>query len=101
MVLKNCTFLFIYYFTITDINECDDKELNNCTSYQNCVNEFGSYHCSCMKGYHSYGEACVPDQFASNKSSLAIKIAVGKYIYLKVMIITYLLFYTHYMPNVI
>ena len=102
MILKNCTFfLFIYYFTITDINECEAKELNknNCTSYQYCVNELGSYNCSCMEGYHSYGKACVPDQFASNESSLTIKLTVGKYIYLKVMIITHLSLHTHYIHN--
>uniref|UniRef100_A0A7N2R9W0 EGF-like domain-containing protein n=1 Tax=Quercus lobata TaxID=97700 RepID=A0A7N2R9W0_QUELO len=59
------------YLSCQDINECDAKELNNCTSYQYCVNELGSYHCPCMEGYHSYGEACVPDQ-----SSLAIKLTV-------------------------
>ena len=78
-------FLFIYYFTISDINECDDKELNDCTSSQHCVNELGSYNCSCLDGHHSYGKACVPDQFGSNDSSLTIKLTVGKYIYLKVM----------------
>ncbi|XP_050254697.1 wall-associated receptor kinase 1-like [Quercus robur] len=30
-----------------------------------------------MEGYHSYGKACVPDQFASNESSLSIKLTVG------------------------
>ena len=99
MILKNCTFLFIYYFIITDINECEAKELNNCTSYQYCVNELGNYNCSCMEGYHSYGKACVPDQFASNESSLSIKLTVGKYIYLKVMIITHSSLHTHYIHN--
>ena len=85
---------FFVYFTITDINECDAKELNNCTSHQYCVNELGSYHCSCVEGFHSDGEACVPD-----KSSLTIKLTVGKYIYLKVMIITYSSLHTHYIYN--
>ncbi|KAL4596063.1 hypothetical protein ACB092_12G137300 [Castanea dentata] len=60
------------YLSCQDINECEAKELNNCTSYQYCVNELGSYNCSCMEGYHSYGKACVPDQ-----SSLTIKLTVG------------------------
>ncbi|XP_030932954.1 wall-associated receptor kinase 2-like [Quercus lobata] len=60
------------YLSCQDINECDAEELNNCTSYQYCVNELGSYHCSCIEGFHSNGEACVPD-----KSSLTIKLTVG------------------------
>nr|POF21369.1 wall-associated receptor kinase 5 [Quercus suber] len=60
-----------------DIDECDAKEVNNCTSHQYCVNKLGSYHCSCIKGYHSVGEACVLDQFAPNKSSLAIILTIG------------------------
>lgn len=95
--LKNCTFFFLfnYYFTFTDINECDAKELNNCTSHQHCVNKLGSYHCSCIEGYHSDGEACVLDQFTPNKSSLAIILTIGKYIYCRGMIITYLSLHTH------
>ncbi|KAM3730800.1 hypothetical protein ACB098_12G113600 [Castanea mollissima] len=64
---SNCFMILKNY-----INECEAKELNNCTSYQYCVNELGSYNCSCMEGYHSYGKACVPDQ-----SSLTIKLTVG------------------------
>nr|POE62642.1 wall-associated receptor kinase 1 [Quercus suber] len=63
------------YLSCQDIDECDAKEhphLNNCTSYQYCVNELGSFHCSCMEGYHSDGETCVPD-----KSSLTNKLTVG------------------------
>lgn len=91
--------MFIYYFIIIDINECDAKELNNCTSHQYCVNELGSYHCSRIEGYHLDGEACVPVQFASTKPSLTIKLTVGKYIYFRVMIITHSSLHTHYIQN--
>ena len=50
-------------FSTTDIDECKVKDNNNCTSIQKRVNEPGGYD-------------CVPDQ-----SSLAIYVAVGKYIY--------------------
>ncbi|GMY06593.1 putative wall-associated receptor kinase-like 16 [Fagus crenata] len=62
-----------------DIDECDE-ESHNCTAKQICVNKPGSYHCSCIRGYHLDGEACVPDQRAvspSGQSSLAICLAVG------------------------
>ena len=88
--------MFNYYFITTDINECDAKELNNYTSHQYCVNELGSYHCSCIKGDHLDGEACVLDQFAPNKSSLEIILTIGKYIYCSVMIIMYLSLQTHH-----
>ncbi|KAK9992893.1 hypothetical protein SO802_022596 [Lithocarpus litseifolius] len=69
------------YLSCRDINECEAKELNNCTSsHQRCVNELGSYYCSCMEGYHSYGKACVPE------SSLTIKLTVGIGVGLLVML---------------
>ncbi|XP_065623371.1 wall-associated receptor kinase 2-like [Quercus suber] len=40
-----------------DINECVFKDLNNCKSNQDCINEPGSYRCSCIGGYHPDGEA--------------------------------------------
>ncbi|KAM3704464.1 hypothetical protein ACJW31_03G005800 [Castanea mollissima] len=72
------------YLSCQDINECDPKAkgLNNCTSYQYCVNELGSYHCSCIEGYHSDGETCVPD-----KSSLTIKLTVGISVGLLVLLV--------------
>ncbi|KAK7819978.1 wall-associated receptor kinase 1 [Quercus suber] len=63
-----------------DINECVFKDLNNCKSNQDCINEPGSYRCSCIGGYHPDGEACVADQPAP-KSSLAINLTVGKNFY--------------------
>ena len=94
--LKIVLILFNYYFTITDINECEDKELTNCTSHQNCLNLPGSYQCSCIKGYHLDGKACVLHQFAPNKTSPAIILTIGKYIYCRVMIVPYLSVVTAY-----
>ncbi|KAL4596062.1 hypothetical protein ACB092_12G137200 [Castanea dentata] len=57
-----------------DINECDVKELNNCTSTQVCVNDIGSYHCLCIEGYNNLdGEARVPNRPAP-KLPLAISL---------------------------
>ncbi|XP_065623370.1 wall-associated receptor kinase 2-like [Quercus suber] len=69
-----------------DINECVFKDLNNCKSNQDCINEPGSYRCSCIGGYHPDGEACVADQPAP-KSSLAINLTVGAGIGLIVMFV--------------
>ena len=69
--------VFFFFFSIADIDECDGKEPNNCTSNQFCVNDVGSHHCPCWEGYHLYGVACVPNQAAS-KLSLAIGLTIGK-----------------------
>nr|XP_023906287.1 putative wall-associated receptor kinase-like 16 [Quercus suber] len=53
-----------------DIDECNEKK--KCPGKQFCVNEVGSYHCLCIKGYHKVEEACVPI-----RSSLTIYLAVG------------------------
>ncbi|GMY06612.1 wall-associated receptor kinase 2-like [Fagus crenata] len=60
-------------YDMSDIDEC--KGPNNCTDKQTCVNDPGSYHCSCIGGYHLDGEACVRDQ-PPGQSSLGIKLAV-------------------------
>lgn len=35
----------------TDINECD-AHMAMCGAHADCVNEFGSYSCHCISGYH-------------------------------------------------
>ena len=69
-------------FSTTDIDECKVKDNNNCTSHQNCVNKPGSYDCLCNEGYYMAEpeRVCVPDRSAG-KSSPAIYLAVGEYIY--------------------
>ena len=73
-------------FVTTDIDECNDGK--KCLGKQICVNEVGSYHCLCIKGYHKVEEVCVPDSPAispsgqpTSQSSLTIYLAVGEYIY--------------------
>ena len=61
-------------FVTTDIDECNEGK--KCQGKQICVNEVGSYHCLCIKGYHKVEEVCVP-----SRSSLTIYLAVGEYIY--------------------
>ena len=61
-------------FVTTDIDECNEGK--KCPGKQICVNEVGSYHCLCIKGYHKVEEVCVPI-----RSLLTIYLAVGEYIY--------------------
>jgi len=42
----------------TDINECEDDELNNCNENANCTNAEGSFTCSCNPGYTGDGVNC-------------------------------------------
>ncbi|KAL1559098.1 non-specific serine/threonine protein kinase [Salvia divinorum] len=39
-----------------DIDECADTTTNACVSNSICINEAGSYHCSCPKGYVGDGK---------------------------------------------
>uniref|UniRef100_A0A2N9GS12 EGF-like domain-containing protein n=1 Tax=Fagus sylvatica TaxID=28930 RepID=A0A2N9GS12_FAGSY len=69
-----------------DINECEEPTLNNCTRAKNCVNTEGSYNCRCPKWHHGNGrkdgEGCVADLL------LVLKIAIGKYIFLYLIVST-------------
>lgn len=42
---------------ISDIDECDDK--NICIEGKKCRNSFGSYSCICSDGYEAQGMDCV------------------------------------------
>lgn len=73
-------------FVTTDIDEC--KEGKKCPVKQICVNEVGSYHCSCINGYHKDEGVCFRNSSAispsgqpTSQSSLTIYLAVGEYIY--------------------
>jgi len=36
---------------VDDINECSNTELNDCSKFATCFNEFGTFRCVCMPGY--------------------------------------------------
>ncbi|KAK9992918.1 hypothetical protein SO802_022621 [Lithocarpus litseifolius] len=64
-----------------DIDECNEGKI---CGKQICVNEVGSYHCLCIKGYHKAEGVCVPNSPAfspsgqpTSQSSLTIYLAVG------------------------
>ena len=46
------------YICKTDVNECADKELNDCHKSAECINTNGSYMCTCGAGYTGDGQNC-------------------------------------------
>ncbi|KAE8100172.1 hypothetical protein FH972_018097 [Carpinus fangiana] len=61
-----------------DINECEDRTLNNCT--KQCTNVIGSYTCACPKWYRGDGrkdgEGCSVDVVLAIKVSIVIGIGL-------------------------
>lgn len=47
--------VYTYYSDNTDINECANETMNNCSasSHQVCRNVFGSFNCDCEQGYEA------------------------------------------------
>ena len=43
---------------ISDVDECESSETNECDSKALCTNTEGSYVCRCLNGYVSDGENC-------------------------------------------
>ena len=42
-----------------DINECSSRSvINYCHSKASCTNTYGSYLCTCNRGYTGYGTFC-------------------------------------------
>ncbi|CAG7832829.1 unnamed protein product [Allacma fusca] len=41
---------------ITDVNECENPDLNDCDEKAKCVNTFGSFECKCEPGYGDHHE---------------------------------------------
>lgn len=46
------TYISIFFFLFSDIDECGDTSLHTCTAQSlKCVNHPGSYSCTCAPGY--------------------------------------------------
>lgn len=41
-----------------DINECTDRNKNNCSLAEYCINEPGSFRCVCAPGYTYARQGC-------------------------------------------
>ena len=46
------------FFFLSDIDECGDSSLNNCSENANCTDTIGSYECTCLEGYSGDGISC-------------------------------------------
>lgn len=50
--------LWVLNFVFSDINECDDLSLNECSDDTVCQNLYGNYTCNCMFGFKRNGSNC-------------------------------------------
>ena len=62
-VFQNLKLLFYFeyewkYTYISDINECNSTETNNCDPNARCTNTEGSYNCTCNRGFDGNGFNC-------------------------------------------
>ena len=44
--------------SVSDINECMDDTLNECSPNADCLNTEGTYDCTCRTGYSGDGRNC-------------------------------------------
>lgn len=54
---------------LADVNECSSKELNDCSKFATCTNDFGGFHCQCMAGYDDK-HAGEPDRSKQGRTCL-------------------------------
>ncbi|KAH7842093.1 hypothetical protein Vadar_001427 [Vaccinium darrowii] len=61
----------------SDIDECEDSNLNNCDVNANCINTPGSFHCSCHD--HYFGDGTKDGKGCTPKASqlFVIKVSLG------------------------
>lgn len=59
---KTIGFATIDLFVLTDLNECESPETNQCDLNAECDNTEGSYTCNCSVGYTGDGENCTGKQ---------------------------------------
>ena len=55
-----------HFYCNTDIDECENDELNNCHEDANCTNTEGSFDCSCNDGYSGSGTECTGKKIATS-----------------------------------
>ena len=57
-------YIFLYWVNITkyvcftDVGECGNHSLNNCSDYARCENTDGGFNCTCQDGYVGDGISC-------------------------------------------
>jgi len=68
---------------LTDLNECASRDLNDCSKYASCVNEFGGFQCQCLPGFEDkyqnedkskHGRICLgcSPSYCSNRGECSI-----------------------------
>ena len=51
-------FMFVFYITTEDVNECIEQT-DNCHTFATCINlEGGGFECRCLEGYEGNGLQC-------------------------------------------
>lgn len=45
--------------TLTDIDECEEDDDNNCHENAECTNVAGSFNCTCEEDYTGNGFSCI------------------------------------------
>ena len=53
--MMSCNRIRIWFFSYADINECLG---NPCDRNARCVNNVGSFTCTCNRGYSGNGKTC-------------------------------------------
>ena len=50
--------IFFYKSVFSDIDECSNEKLNNCSTNAACSNTDGSFVCTCKHGWQGNGYSC-------------------------------------------
>jgi hypothetical protein len=76
-------------YGFTDIDECKEPHLNNCT--QECINTIGSFSCECKNGFTRKDQTSCDGKLIKFKHQSSMKLfcfagTLYKYIYLIIII---------------
>ena len=78
--------LFLFLFDFSDINECEDSNLNKCEHPKTCVNTQGSHTCSCPMWYH--GDGRTDGERCTLNLLQIIRVAIGQCTYYLLIVLS-------------
>ena len=58
--------LISHSYCITDIDECENNDLNLCHEDASCTNTEGTFFCNCNDGYSGSGTECTGKSVATS-----------------------------------